>query len=389
MTIHPLAFEASEYERRQERLRVAMEAQRLDAMLLFHQESLYYLYGYDQIGYWVYQTAVVPADGSPPAVLCRSADEHLVRDSPFLDDVRTWLDDSPRDPGQITADIVAERGLLGAGARIGIERRAHSLLPYYYDLLRDALPGGVELVDASDIVSELRHVKSPAELDAMRRAGRVMDAGLEAAFAAFEPGIRECDLHAAVAHGMYTAGGEFPAVPPPIASGPRTLSQTHGGATQRVIAPGDPVTIEVGGVANRYHAVAAHSGVAGEPTARMRAVFDGIADALQSGYELITPGRPTTELADRVQGRLEANGLSRRGRHVGYGIGIGYPPSWLEPLRLKATDGHELVTGMTFFYFAGITDLDAGFCFYVGEPIAVTDGGHERLSRLPLELVTP
>lgn len=384
MTINPLAFEPAEYTARQERLRAAMEEQRLDAMLLFHQESLCYLYGYDQIGYWVYQTAVVPADGSAPAVLCRNADEHLVRDSPFLDDVRTWLDDSPRDPGQITVDILAERDLHKPGVRIGIERRAHSLLPHYYDLLRDALPDGVELVDASDIVSELRHAKSPAELEHMRRAGRIMDAGLSAAIEILEPGIRECDLHAAVSRGMYEAGGEFPAVHPPIASGPRTLSQTHVGATERVIQAGDPVTIEVGGVYKRYHAVGAHSRVAGEPTARMRAVHDGITAALDAGRELIEPGRATAELAARVQETLSSHGLARGGRHVGYGIGIGYPPSWLEPLRLKATDGHELETGMTFFYFAGITDLDAGFCFYVGEPIAVTANGHERLSRLSL-----
>lgn len=385
-TINPLAFEPAEYTARQERLRAAMAAANLDAVLLFQQESLYYLYGYDQIGYWVFQTAVVPVDDGEPTVLCRNADEHLIRESPYLDDVRTWLDDDERDPGQITVDILRERGLLKPGARIGIERRHYTLQPYYYDLLRDAFPADAELVDASDIVNELRHEKSDAELDLMRRAGAFMDIGFQAAFDILAPGVRECDLHAAISSAMYGAGGEFAAVQPPIASGPRTMSQTHIAASDRVIQANDPVTIEIGGVCRRYHAVGAHSLVAGEPTDRMRQVHDGITSALDGARDLIEPGRATKELSARVQEGLRAAGLDRGGRHVGYGTGIGYPPSWLEPLRLKASDDRELRKGMTFFYFAGITDVEAGFCFYIGEPIAVVDGGHERLSKLSLGL---
>ncbi|MBB4660577.1 Xaa-Pro dipeptidase [Conexibacter arvalis] len=387
MQINPLAFDAGEYAARKERLLGALAEQRLDALLVFQQESLYYLYGYDQIGYWVYQTAIVPADGSDPTVLCRNADEHLVRDTPHLQDVRTWLDDSPRDPGTITVEILRERGLLRAGARIGVERRTYSLMPYWYDMLTAAMPDGVELVDASDLVSALRQIKSPAELELMRRAGAIMDAGFEAAFDAIAVGAREHDLHAAAAAAMYRAGGEAAAVAPPIASGHRTLSQTHVGPSDRVLRDGDPITIELGGVHRRYHAVGAHSCVVGEPTAAMCRLHDGIVSALTGAFGLIEPGRPTSEVAARVQEGLEAAGLDRRGRHVGYGTGIGYPPSWLEPLRLKGSDGHALEAGMTFFYFVGVTDRENGFCFYVGEPVAVTETGAERLSRLPMELV--
>lgn len=387
MQINPLAFDAGEYAGRQQRLLATLAEQRLDALLIFQQENLYYLYGYDQIGYWVYQTAIVPADGSQPTLLCRNADEHLARDTPHLTDVRTWLDDDPRDPGTITVEILRERGLLRAGARIGVERRTYSLMPYYWDLLTAAMPAEVELVDASEVVSALRQVKSPAELALMRKAAAVMDAGFEAAFDAITVGARECDLHAAAAAAMYHAGGEAAAVAPPIASGHRTLSQTHVGPSDRALEEGDPITIELGGVCRRYHAVGAHSCVVGEPTAAMRSMHAAIADALGTAFPLIEPGRPASEVAARVQQRLEAAGFDRRGRHVGYGTGVGYAPSWLEPLRLKASDGHVLRSGMTFFYFVGLTDRERGFCFYVGEPVAVTDAGGERLSRLPLELV--
>ena len=157
-------FDRAEYASRLRRTRAAMRDAGLDALLVFHQEHMFYLAGYDQIGYWVYQVLIVPAADEPMTAVVRKVDELLVRDGGIVEDVRVWLDDTTRDPAQQTADVLAERGLL-RGKRLGIERKSHALVPYYYDLLRAAL-AGAELVDASDLVTELRVVnrrrRSPA-----------------------------------------------------------------------------------------------------------------------------------------------------------------------------------------------------------------------------------
>ena len=381
-----LPFEVSEYEARIERTRAAMRDARLDLLLLVHQESLYYLFGYDQIGYWVYQTVVLSADGSAPTAICRRADELMIRESPFIKEIRPWMDDSHVNPGAFTVDILRERHGLSARPRIGIEKKTHALLPYYYDLLRAAIPDGVELVDASDLVTELRLLKSPAELAYMRRAAQIMDRAFTAAFAAARPGARECDLNATVLHTLSSLGADYPAVAPPIASGPRTLTQTHGAATERVMQNGDPFTIEIGAPYKRYHAVAVHSGHLGEPAPEIRRLYDGLREGIEAGLEMIRPGLPAARVATTVVGRLEAQGLSRKGRHVGYGIGIGYPPTWLDNLRIKETDPHALHEGMTFFLFAGALTKRGDRCLYLGEPVAVSRDGCERLSALPREL---
>jgi Xaa-Pro dipeptidase len=252
-----LPFEIAEYEARIERARAAMRDARLDLLLLFHQESLYYLFGYDQIGYWVYQTVVLPADGSAPTAICRRADELMIRESPFIKEIRPWMDDSHVNPGAFTVEILRERHGLSARRRIGIEKKSHALLPYYYDLLREQIPDGVDLVDASDLVTELRLIKSPAELAYMRRAAQIMDRAFTAAFDAARPGARECDVNAEVLHTLSSLGADYPAVAPPIASGSRTLTQTHGAATERIMQHGDPFTIEIGAPYKRYHSVAA------------------------------------------------------------------------------------------------------------------------------------
>jgi Xaa-Pro dipeptidase len=377
-------FSRAEYDERLQRTREAMRQAGLDALLVFHQEHMFYLAGYDQIGYWVYQVLVVPAAAAPMTAIVRKVDELLVRQGGIVDDVRVWLDDATRDPAQHTADVLRERGLLD-GRRLGIERKSHTLLPHYYDLLREALRGA-ELVDASDLVTDLRLVKSRAEIAYMRRAGDVMDAGVRAAFELLRPGVRECDIHAAVAHAMYAAGGEPPAVAPPMGTGPRTLAQTHGAATTRTIAAGDPFLLEVGGCVRRYHAVCMRTASLGPPSTEMRSMYDAIREATDAGFAAIKPGVPTAEVARRVHDTMATRGYSRRGQHVGYGIGLGYPPTWIDSLRIKETDAHVLEPGMTFLLHSGLIAPDGSFYVALGDPVLVTERGADRLTGLDRDL---
>jgi Xaa-Pro dipeptidase len=379
-----LPFSRAEYDERLRRTREAMRQAGLDALLVFHQEHMFYLAGYDQIGYWVYQVLVVPAAAAPMTAIVRKVDELLVRQGGIVDDVRVWLDDAARDPAEQTADVLRERGLLD-GRRLGIERKSHTLLPHYYDLLRDALREA-ELVDASDLVTDLRLVKSRAEVAYMRRAGEVMDAGVRAALDLLRPGVRECDVHAAVAHAMYAAGGEPPAVAPPMGAGPRTLTQTHGAATTRTIAAGDPFLLEVGGCVRRYHAVCMRTASLGPPSATMRSMYDAIREATDAGFAAIEPGVPTAEVARRVHDTMATRGYSRRGQHVGYGIGLGYPPTWIDSLRIKETDAHVLQPGMTFLLHSGLIAPDGSFYVALGDPVLVTERGADRLTALDRDL---
>jgi Xaa-Pro dipeptidase len=286
----------------------------------------------------------------------------------------------------MTHDALAEAGALDADARVGIELRSHALLASYHEALRQRLGQSVQLIDASDLVAAHRMVKSPAEIALVRRAGAIMDMAFTAARDVLKPGVRETDLHAAIAHALYANGADPPAVPPPIASGPRTQTQTHGSATERRIEAGDPVTIEVGAPYRRYHAVGLRSALVGASSASLERLHDGLSGALAAGERPIGPGVPAAEVARATLAGLEAAGLSRAGRHVGYAIGIGYPPTWLEPMRIKLTDPHVLVPGMTFFFFVGAPTEDERYYLAVGDPVLVTDSGYELLTALPREL---
>jgi len=193
----PTTSSRTEHEGRLDILRRRLAEERLDALLLFNQESMYYLYGYDQIGYWVYQTIVAWPDNKPPIAICRAPDEYLVRESGLIEDIRIWMDDSTETPGLLTARALGG-GLRAGRARVGIERLSHGLLARYYADVVESLPDEVELVDASELVAEMRLVKSPSELEHMREAGRILEGAFDAALGALRLGVRENEVNAAV-----------------------------------------------------------------------------------------------------------------------------------------------------------------------------------------------
>jgi Xaa-Pro aminopeptidase len=385
----PLPFTNGEYRRRIEAARRRMAEERLDALLIYHQESMFYLFGYDQLGYWVYQAALLTTDSPDIVALCRLVDHGLIAGLPHVSEVRTWKDDSTANPGHATVDLLRDAGLLASGKRVGIELKSHALLPYFYKSLTDALPAVVELIDASDLVTELRLRKSDSEVVYMREAGKVMDAAYASAFAALRPGVLETEVLAAAMTGMFKAGGHVPAIVPPFGSGPRTMARTHGAAVDRRIEAGEPMTIEPGSSRHRYHAVGVQTRWVGEPPAKVQKVFDELLQAQSSSITAIRPGVTTSEVAREINRALDQFGMYVPGNHHGYGTGIGYPPSWLDNLRVKETDTHVLEKNMTFFLLAhwtvdGVADLPIEL--FLGQPILVTDNGCERLSATPISL---
>ncbi len=387
----PLPFDDVEYRTRIGNAHRALNDAQLDAILLFHQESMYYLFGYDQLGYWVYQTAILRADSEKVKVVCREADRNFIEGLHFVEEMRNWRDDSADDPAKVTVDVLHDSGLLNSSKRIGIELKSHALLPAYYEALRTALAGKCELVDASDLITELRLRKSPAEIEYMKRAAGVMDAGFEAAFKAMLPGVAETEVLAQSMTASFAAGGDTPAILPPTASGPRTLSQTHGAATSRKIKNNEPFVFEIGGCFRRYHAVGVNSKWIGDAPSNIAAAYIVLTQGLDAGLEGLKPGDSTSELAGKVNTFLDGHGMYSPGRHIGYGTGIGYPPTWLDNLRIKRTDSHILESGMTFFYMLHRTvDTPSGpVDLFVGEPILITDRGNERLKGHAFSLELP
>ena len=105
MTLH---FERKEFESRIAAARKALAAEQLDAVLLFAQESLYYLTGFDTSGFVFFQCAVLTTSDGPITLLTRRPDLEQARRTSIIEDVRLWYDMEGADPGWVRAGALSE-----------------------------------------------------------------------------------------------------------------------------------------------------------------------------------------------------------------------------------------------------------------------------------------
>src|SRR5256885_12052787 len=173
-----LHFSTRELADRRRRACRAMIARGLDGLLLFRQESMYYLTGYDTSGYSMFQGMYLGADGSL-ALCTRSADRRQARITSVVEDVRIWRDRQGATPGEDLRDMLDNHGC--RGKRLGVEYHAYGLTAQRGQMVDAALHGFCRTEDASDLVRLLRLVKSPAELRYLRQAGPLADEALAAA----------------------------------------------------------------------------------------------------------------------------------------------------------------------------------------------------------------
>ncbi len=178
-----LHFELSEFDARRERLIAKMAEEKLDAILLFAQESMYWLTGYDTFGYCFFQTLVVKSDGSM-MLLTRSADMRQARNTSTIENILVWVDRPNADPTLDLKNLLSDLDLLGA--KIGVEYDTHGMTGRVARLLDNQLASFCQMIDASYLVSSLRLIKSPAEIAYARKAGRLADEALDAALEAHQ-----------------------------------------------------------------------------------------------------------------------------------------------------------------------------------------------------------
>ncbi len=119
-----LHFTESELAGRRTATVAAMAANGLDGMLLFRQESLYYLTGYDTFGYVFFQCLYLGADGTM-TLLTRAPDLRQARRTSVVEDIRVWVDGAAADPTEDLVEILAEHGC--RGVRLGIEWDSYGL----------------------------------------------------------------------------------------------------------------------------------------------------------------------------------------------------------------------------------------------------------------------
>jgi Xaa-Pro dipeptidase len=379
-----LHFETAEFLARQAQTLGSMAARGLDALLIFKQESMYWLTGYDTFGYCFFQCLVLRADGDL-VLLTRSADLRQAQHTSTVREIRIWVDREGSDPAMDLRALLAEKGL--SGKRLGVESETHGLTAANGRRLDAALDGFASVVDASDLISRLRLVKSNAELAYVRRAAELADSALEAALENTRAGADEGAILAAMHGAIFEGGGDYPGNPFIIGSSADALLCRYKSGRRKLDAR-DQLTLEFAGVYRQYHACLMRTLLVGEASPRQRAMHAACKDALAAAEEHLVPGTTMGEVFDAQAGMLDRHGMrAHRLNACGYSLGAVYAPSWMDWPMFYAGNPVELAPGMVFFLHMILMDSEAGLAMTLARTSLITEGGAEAVSNAPLDLI--
>lgn len=371
------AFTEAEHRERLDRARVSLKAAGFDACVSVAAEHQYYLGGYDS---WVAvnspQALVFMADGGEPTLVMRNVDLSLALETTWVEDIRTYHLHTEDAAGMIAA-VAREKGL-GDG-RVAVEMQSHALPHALGNALAAALaPARME--DGTELLGELRLLKSAREMAYLEEAAGYAAIGLDAARRNLAPGITEIALAGRIEAAMREAGSDFWAIPTELASGPRSAGG-HGTPRERAIETGDLVHFEFAGVSKRYHATAIHTVALGDPGPRAREVYDLTRESLRAGAAAVKIGAAVHDIEEASLAPLRASGMDKHATmRFGYGIGIAYPPLWLETLQISRGFDRRMAPGMVFVLHACIELVEEGLGVILGGTYALEESGLRLLA---------
>ncbi|MGW5131302.1 M24 family metallopeptidase [Streptomyces sp. NPDC004135] len=365
------SFTADDYRARMERAaRTAAEAG-LAGLLVAPGPDLVWLTGYTPPAVTERLTLLVLAPGQDPVLVVpalEASDALRAAGAPALT-LRDWTDG--KDPYAATAAILDPAG------RFGISDNAWAL---HLLALRRALPDS-SYASLTEALPMLRAVKDAAELQLMAAAGAAADAAFEEIREVPFAGRRESEVAADLDRLLRRHGHEqvdFTIV----ASGPNGADPHHA-AGDRVIARGDMVVLDFGGLRDGYGSDTSRTVHVGPPTDEERRVHDVVRAAQEAGFRAVRPGAACQDVDRAARAVIADAGYGEYFIHrTGHGIGV----TTHEPPYMIEGEEQPLVPGMCFSVEPGVY-LPGRFGVRIEDIVTVTEDGGRRLNDTTRELV--
>ena len=379
-----LQFAESEYRQRRDLLAAKLQQSNLDGILLFRQESMYYLTGYDTFGYVFFQCLYFDVSGEY-ALLTRAPDKRQAEITSTIKEIRVWMDREGYSP---VDDLIAMLDDFEcSGKRLGVELNAYGLTAHLWNRLSGRLHDYCDLQDVSDLVNVLRVAKSPAEVAYVERAAELADDALDEAIRLTKPGAFEGDILAAMHGAIYSGGGDDPANEFIIGSGQNSLLCRYR-TGRRHLSEQDQLTLEFAGVYRHYHACLMRTIVVGEPNAQHLAMHQACVEAMQTCQALLKPDTPMGEVFDAHARVVDEHGFrDMRMNACGYSLGTTYAPTWMDWPMFYTGNSTLIQMDMVLFLHMILFDSANTLAMTLGETVRITSQGPRSLSRHNLDLI--
>jgi Xaa-Pro aminopeptidase len=235
------------------------------------------------------------------------------------------------------------------------------------------------------IVEQRRRIKDAFELSIARDAAARLEAVADQAFGCVRSGVSERDVAAAIEGAMRAAGYDRPAFDTIVASGPQSALPHHR-AGARILAPGDLVVLDFGGILDGYCSDLTRMASVGTPSPEARRLYDAVREAQQAAIDAVRPGVTASSVDAAAREILVARGLGEAfGHGTGHGLGLEvHEEPRVGRARSDAQDT-KLEPGMVFTIEPGAYVPGFGGV-RIEDDVLVTDKGSEVLTSVPRDL---
>jgi Xaa-Pro dipeptidase len=377
-------FTSAEFADRLDRLRASIADAGLDWLLLLHPVSIRWLIGQDTKSYTVFQCLPVSARPGKLIMFTRGTEKAEFAADTMADELRLYGGAEPEDPMQAFTQFANDLGL--RNAKVGMEVPGGYLQPSHYVALK-AMLGDALVQDSSGLCTSLRAVKSPAELDYIRRASDISALALKALIGAVTEGRSELELAAVAYHALLSNGSGLPASTMNLMTGERS-AYALGGPTERKMRRGDTGLVEIGAARRRYTSTLGRQWTLGQASQRLKDLHAVILEAsdaclaeMRAGVKAVVPHEASKQVIVKA-------GLDQYRAHTtGYGMAPGFPPSWGESPNMFGGSGDVLRAGMVVSVEPAVFLPEEGLGVRLIDNVIVTETGTELLSRTPRDLI--
>ena len=277
------------------------------------------------------------------------------------------------------AGFVAERDLLGGAGSVAVASEHTTLADSAR--LGDALLE-VEMVPVKEMLVEAVAAKSEAEVEAVRRAQGLTCEVFEAVLPQIAVGVTERELASEVVYQHLRRGASAMAFEPIVATGPRG-ALPHARPSERAIASGDLVVLDMGGVFDGYCSDLTRTVAVGEPAPRAHTAYETVRRAQRTAIDAARSGMTGKELDGVARRVIEADGLGEYFSHsLGHGVGVEIH----EWPRLSQQVEHVLPEGATVTIEPGVY-VPGAFGIRIEDVVVLHIDGCENLTPLPTDLI--
>ena len=382
MAIH---FTKEEFSIRKSKVVAELKKQNLDAILMFKQESMYWLTGYDTFGYVFFQTLILTSKGDI-VLFTRAPDLRQAQNTSIIKDIRIWVDNENSNPSDELKNILSELNL--EKSNLGIEYEAYGLTGRNAIRLNNSLKDFAVLHDKSELVSKLRVIKSDEEIKYVRKAAELADKALDEVWKNAKAGVNEGKILAEMQKVIFEGGGDYPANEFIIGSGHNALLCRYQ-AEKRILSNPDQLTIEWAGTYKHYHSAMFRTIPIGKADPKHYKMYEACIEALTKCEKKLVSGNTVGEVFDTHAKTFDDLGYKKsRMNACGYSLGATFSPNWMDvPPMIFANNPLILKPGMIFFMHMILMDSENQLAMNLGETYLVTEKGNDRLGKQKLDLV--